>query len=121
MRENAKDALGCALGTARARLVKLIIFGLLDALGRTACFRCSEPMTSATISIDHVIPWLHAENAQELYFDVSNIDFSHVVCNSNAARRAKPQEHGGGESGRRNCSCDLCKARKAEYMSGYRS
>lgn len=28
-------------------------------------------------------------------------------------------EHGGGASGKRNCPCDLCKARKADYMRSY--
>ena len=28
-------------------------------------------------------------------------------------------EHGGGSSGKKNCPCALCKARKAEYMKNY--
>lgn len=28
-------------------------------------------------------------------------------------------EHGGGESGKKNCPCAPCKARKAEYMANY--
>ena len=31
----------------------------------------------------------------------------------------KSVEHGGGKSGKKNCPCLLCKARKAEYMRGY--
>ena len=33
----------------------------------------------------------------------------------------KTVEHGGGASGKRNCPCVLCKARKAEWMKNYRS
>ena len=29
--------------------------------------------------------------------------------------------HGGGASGRKNCKCDPCKARKAEYMREYKA
>jgi 5-methylcytosine-specific restriction endonuclease McrA len=33
--------------------------------------------------------------------------------------RESSVEHGGGLSGKKNCPCALCKARKAEYMKTY--
>lgn len=117
-RLNAREVLGCSLSAARSRLIREILFSLLAALGRTACFRCGKEMTSETVSIDHVQPWLHADNARDLYFDVANIDFSHVMCNSLAARRPEEIGHGEGMSGRRNCPCEPCRTKKAEYMKG---
>lgn len=40
-------------------------------------------------------------------------------CHKNHHAKEDGVEHGGGASGKRNCKCDLCKARKAEYMKRY--
>jgi hypothetical protein len=67
-------------------------------------FDLSRRMTSAPM-----------KDLQEL-FDNSNYT---LLCNKCLAKQTKGVEHGGGISGVRNCKCDLCKAKKAEYMRSY--
>ena len=46
----------------------------------------------------------------------SELKFYGLMCASCLAKRTKGVEHGGGVSGVRNCPCELCVAKKAEYM-----
>jgi hypothetical protein len=50
-------------------------------------------MAEETLSIDHVIPWLHSDNPIELFFDLKNIKFSHKKCNG-INRRNRFSVHG---------------------------
>ena len=78
-----KEQLGIDPGTAQYRLVKDILF---DLIKDRPCYRCGEIMTRETFSIEHKVPWLHSENPIELFFDLENIDFSHLKCNSKSKR-----------------------------------
>ena len=42
-------------------------------------------------------------------------------CHMDKSRRDKSVEHGAGSSGKRNCPCGPCRAKKAEYMRAYQS
>lgn len=45
-----------------------------------------------------------------------------LLCNAHHIEKTRQERtvpHGGGVSGRRNCKCEPCKARKAEYMKCY--
>lgn len=84
--------LGMPHGTATNRLRKQIIFMLLWELRRLKCHRCGKQIGSAIeLSIDHKEPWLNAPNPQERFFDLSNVAFSHLSCNSGAGKRYELQ------------------------------
>lgn len=67
-------------GTAMHQLRKMIVFHLAQRLGEDFCFKCGKLIeTVQEFSIDHKMPWLHAETA--LFWSLDNIAFSHRVCN----------------------------------------
>jgi len=78
--------LGMNAGTASGRLLKDILFSFVLSSGGV-CFRCGKPMTRETFSVDHKVPFLHSDDPVGLFFDLTNIAYSHRVCNIVAARR----------------------------------
>jgi hypothetical protein len=81
--------LGMPIGTAAGRLRKLVMFELVKRLGLNVCFRCSKPIgTAATLSIEHKDSWQLSDDPVASFFDVDNIAFSHLRCNSIAAVRS---------------------------------
>lgn len=84
------EALGMAHGTASARLKRMILFSLICKLEENFCFRCGkEIFTPGDLSIEHKEPWLHADNPVATFFDLDNIAFSHLSCNSGAASQVR--------------------------------
>ena len=81
--------LGMNPSTASGRLVKDLLWSLIKQTGQDACCKCGEPMSRETFSIEHVIPWLDSEDPVGLYFDLSNIAYSHLRCNIGDARSAR--------------------------------
>lgn len=81
MPENNKDKqLGCTFGGANHRLKKMIMFNMCQRLNEDNCFVCKEKiLTVEEFSIEHKIPWLF--NDTDLFWDLSNIAFSHRKCN----------------------------------------
>lgn len=64
------------------------------------CFRCTKPIESASVlSLDHIKDWLHEENAINLFFDTSNIAFSHKKCNVPTRRNRSTLSRKVGEEG----------------------
>ena len=92
------DQLGINVGTAQNRLVKDILFKFMNDLSLNNCYQCGEQMQRDTFTIEHKAPWRNESNALELFFDLDNIAFSHLKCNTAAARRPDvksmtPQEY----------------------------
>lgn len=82
------EQLGMPYGTANSQLRKTLLFEAVRRLGENFCYRCALVIDDvADFSIDHKQPWLHVDPA--LFWDVSNIAYSHGRCNSMAARRAE--------------------------------
>jgi hypothetical protein len=79
--------LGMPAGTAFARLRKILLFDLACRLEVATCFHCGHEIRSVSeFSIEHKEPW-EGPDATRLFFDISNIAFSHLACNSAAARK----------------------------------
>jgi len=75
-------------GTARHRLARIILFNLIQQLEKDLCFRCNKLIqTVEELSIDHKIPWENEINAKELFWNLENIAFSHLICNTVHARK----------------------------------
>lgn len=88
--EDKTKQLGMPIGTASGRLRKELLFQLARKCGLTNCFRCGKEIAMAEdLSIDHKKPWLHSEDPKGLFFDLSNVAFSHKLCNSMAPDHRK--------------------------------
>lgn len=85
-----ESQLGMPFGTASARLKKNIMFSLVVRLGEDICFKCgSKILTPEELSVEHKNPWLHMD--ANLFWDLENIAFSHLVCNKPNNRKGPPR------------------------------
>mgnify|MGYP002346281941 CR=1 FL=1 len=76
-----------SVSTARAKLVMDLLFHMVMTHTSGTCARCGELLTRSSFTIDHMDPWLDSEDPFSKYFDVSNVRYSHLSCNSKASRR----------------------------------
>ncbi len=79
--------LGMNPSTASHRLVKDLLFKYAVEESQLRCFHCGDWMSREDFSIEHMEPWLDSDDPVGLYFDLDNVTFSHIKCNSLAARR----------------------------------
>ena len=84
---NRKDVLlGEPHGTAAHKLRKAIIFKYVQMMEHDTCYRCSKKIESIDdLSIEHKTAWQSAPDPRAAFFDLSDIVFSHLKCNSAAA------------------------------------
>ena len=85
-RKRYEEQLGMDLGTAQHQLRKCVLFGLVSETFGTKCFRCSKEMTKDDFTLDHKIAWRNSAKARKLFWDVENVAWSHLVCNTQASR-----------------------------------
>lgn len=87
--------LGMAPATAMAQLRVRLMLHLLTQLGRDICYRCGERIiTAEQLSVEHKTAWL--DNDPRLFWELSNVAFSHRRCNSRAASRLRQGQSNGG-------------------------
>ena len=79
--------LGMNPSTASSRLIKDILFKFINDLKLNSCYHCQTPMSRDDFSIEHKTPWLDSETPKELFFDLTNISFSHLSCNVSRSRK----------------------------------
>lgn len=107
------EQLGMPLGTASGKLRKSIIFNLLVKTNQNVCFQCNKLIeTEKELSIEHKVPYLDSEEPVKLFFDLDNIAFSHLSCNSAASRpnlKGFKAVHPSDSSYRQGCRCGDCK------------
>jgi hypothetical protein len=78
--ERVAQQLGMSHGTAVSKLRKNILFHLLKKLNENVCFVCKQVIDNVDdLSIEHIKPW--EGRSSELYWDLENIAFSHLICN----------------------------------------
>jgi len=83
---NKKDSqLGMSHGKASAILLRDILFNFI-AKDNVKCFHCKNDLTRDDFTIEHIIPWLDSNMANELFFDMNNITFAHKKCNYSIRR-----------------------------------
>lgn len=87
-KEKKASQLGMNPSSAYARLTRDLLFDFAVKAGHT-CFRCKEPLTRGTFSVEHVEPWLDSSNPLEKFFDLDNVAYSHLSCNSKHTSRLK--------------------------------
>ena len=104
-RKIMKDYLGIDKGTAMHRLKKIIMFELSKKAGMDRCHRCKLLITDVSeFSVEHIEPWLW--NSVELFWDMNNIAFSHLSCNSSFTKVKK--NCGSYSKYLRGCRCPVC-------------
>ena len=93
------ELLGEPFGTASGKLRKAILFELLVETNKNICFQCEERINKIEdLSIEHRIPWMNSKNPIELFYDLGNIAFSHLKCNSSAGEKRVPHPAQQGEN-----------------------
>lgn len=82
------ESLGMSYGSARNKLTRMLLFKMVVDTGQDICFQCGENIEDVrSLSIEHKEPWLGEDDAVDMFFDLENVTFSHLSCNSAAARR----------------------------------
>jgi hypothetical protein len=78
--------LGMNFSTANGRLIRNILFNLVQKSNLDYCFHCAAQIESIKdFSIEHKIPW--QDNDIVLFWDLNNIAFSHKKCNYRMGRK----------------------------------
>jgi hypothetical protein len=84
--QRKQEQLGMPLGTASAKLRRLVMFRLVQRLGEDACYRCGRKIeTVGELSIERKEPWFNIDPS--LFWDLDNVAFSHLSCNAGSRRR----------------------------------
>lgn len=90
------EQLGMPYGTASGKLRKSIMHQLMQEAGRDICWQCATKIELVDdFSIEHKTPWL--DNSPDLFWSLDNIAFSHLSCNSSAARQTRKIEYPDGQ------------------------
>lgn len=90
MKQNRRktDFLAMDYGKASHRLKKQFYFSILKKFNLNHCFRCNkEILTEIELSLDHKEPWFNV--SVEKFWDLNNLAFSHLKCNTGARRSTK--------------------------------
>lgn len=120
---NKKKAmqLGMAYGTACNRLRKKILFYLICRNRLNICYRCKKEITKEEdFSIDHKQSWLDSVAPLDNFFDLKNITFSHLGCNSGNRRMALTVANKHGFKGVRHDPRNSRRPWIANYFFNYR-
>lgn len=93
--KNKNEALGMNYSTASHRLRKRVMHSLLKECGRDKCFRCGQVIDCAEeVSIDHIVDWLNSEDPKHNFWNIENLAFSHIKCNTIAGSSRNIGKHG---------------------------
>jgi len=118
------EQLGMSVHIATNRLKKQIMFDLGDANGvitksTSTCCICENPLSVEDMSIEHMKPWRNQPNAIELFWDLKNIGFAHLVCNvGNTSQTVGNHNRARYMKG---CRCELCVAANQNYQNGWKA
>ncbi len=118
--ENKSALLGLNFSTATQRLRKLILFDLLQRFGQDTCFRCGQQIEDTDdLSIEHKEPWQGAADPKASFFDLENIAFSHLRCNTRHERTRCPAGHPYSDNKQHCLECERPGNRERWHRQGY--
>lgn len=111
------EQLGVNPSTAYNRLKKNIMFNMAQLLEMDWCFQCgTQILRKEDLSVEHMTPWQNSEDPKELFYDMTNIAFSHLLCNTSASRGSSIRKPCPSPAAyRRGCRCDGCILSNSEY------
>ena len=114
-----KEQLGIDKGTASNKLKKQLLFHYVKLAGHDTCHRCGEKIADVDdFSVEHKVDWLHSKDPVKLFYNVDNIAFSHLHCNTKAGK--KPERKHGKSGYMRGCRCETCRAGNYGPIKAYR-
>jgi len=104
------EILGQSLQKSHIQIRKLMLFHCMQKCGMDTCFQCGEKITDInTLSIEHKIAWMGSENPKEMFWDVNNLAFSHLRCNSIGIKNKNRLIHPSVNAYvKRGCRCEEC-------------
>ena len=110
MNSKVKDSelLGINVSTASNKLVKDLLFNFIVETKKDKCFRCGLDLRRDNFSIEHKKSWRLSDKPKETFFDLQNISYSHLNCNS-AHKDFERLPCGTVASYVRGCRCVDCK------------
>jgi len=119
--ERKTQLLGESFSKAAHKLRKNLLFQLAKQLNLLTCHQCGQPIeTVDEMSIEHIEAWMSAPNPRESFYDLNNVAFSHLRCNSGAANRnAQYCEKGHLLTQRAGTNRRICPICRREYMREY--
>lgn len=101
--QKKSEQLGLAFGTANSRLRKQLLFKYVSIAGANVCFSCEGVIESVDdFSIEHKKPWFNKD--PELFWDLDNIAFSHLKCNTPHTYKGRRDARKVGPEGTAWCS-----------------
>jgi len=107
--------LGEPFGTASGKLRKAILFSLLQETKKDICYRCNKKIDIIEeLSIEHMESWELAKDPIKAFYDLKNISFSHLHCNSGAAKRKEPSHGTHNMYTTHGCRCSECRKANAD-------
>jgi hypothetical protein len=78
--ERGNKTLQMSYSTAVGRLRKMLLFRQLKKYKDNVCVRCGlEIAVVEELSVEHIKPW--EGRSAELFWDLDNVQFSHLRCN----------------------------------------
>lgn len=102
-RQLSLSLLGMPFGTADYRLKKLLLFHFVLKAGENVCHRCGNAIeTPDELSVEHKDSWRTSVDPKLAFFDLSNVGFSHYLCNISAPSIRKRKFAGAKERYRAN-------------------
>ena len=97
----------------------MLFYSFVKKLSLDHCYRCDEKIENyKELSIDHKKPWENISN--DLFWDISNIAYSHLSCNSAKSASSTNNPHPSYISYSTGCRCKACKACKKIYTRYWR-
>ena len=88
-----KQQLGMEFGKANQRLFKMMVWKMATKCGMDKCSHCKQLIEEPDhLSLEHIQPWRGIEGRParpELFWDLDNIAFSHIWCNSGSPTRGQ--------------------------------
>ena len=107
--ERKSQLLGMNFVTARNRLDRDLLFKFALLLGHK-CYRCGGELVREDFSVDHKENWSEAADPVRAFFDLDNIAFSHIHCNTKEMHTRRTQDkHNANTYRNKGCRCDECK------------
>ncbi len=118
---NKNEFLGMPFGTAQSRLRKMMLFDLLKRHNENICYRCGREIESIDeLSLEHKKAWLNV--SLELFWDLGNLAFSHLHCNSGERiARQRNLVHGTPTGYKYGCHCKECKEAHNKALRDFRT
>lgn len=90
------ELLGMNHTVAMKRLYRMLILRYMQFHGHDSCFKCGKKIENIeTLSIEHKEPWFNSADPVKTFWDMDNLAFSHIRCNTReGGHRSKGRTEG---------------------------